>query len=109
MTSVLVTSPSSSVSTRQLLHVLIVEDSPTDAELMVHELRGSGFDVAWQLVDTEADYLAQLEQPQEIVLADYALPNFSGQQALQLLQQQGLSVPFVWWCPEPSARRPQRR
>lgn len=95
MKSVPVASPSSSASTRQLLHVLIVEDSPTDAELMVHELHRSGFDVAWRRVDNETDYLAQLEQPQEIVLADYALPNFSGQQALQLLQQQGLSVPFV--------------
>lgn len=96
MKCVPVSTVSNPVSTRQGLHVLIVEDSPVDAELMVHELGRSGFDVAWQRVDNEADYLSQLEQQrQEIVLADYALPNFSGQQALQLLQQQGLSVPFV--------------
>ena len=33
------TSPESPRSARQLRHALIVEDSPTDAELMVHELR----------------------------------------------------------------------
>jgi starch phosphorylase len=95
MKSIPVTSPEHPASARQLVRALIVEDSPTDAELMVHELRRSGFDANWQRVDTEAEYLEQLQEPQEIVLADYALPNFSGLQALQLLQQQGLSIPFI--------------
>ena len=89
------TSPESSLSARQPLHALIVEDSPPDAELMVHEMRRSGFDLTWERVDTEADYLAHLEKSPEIVLADYALPQFSGLRALQLLQQQGLVIPFI--------------
>jgi starch phosphorylase len=89
------TSSESSLVARQLLHALIVEDSPDDAELMVHELRRSGFDLVWARVDTEADYLAHLENPPQIILADYALPQFSGARALQLLQQQGLAIPFI--------------
>ncbi len=89
------TSTESPRSARQALHVLIVEDSPNDAELMVLELRRSGFDPVWERVDTESAYLAQLEQLPEIVLADYALPQFSGLRALQLLQQQGLGIPFI--------------
>ncbi|MBZ5657385.1 MAG: alpha-glucan family phosphorylase [Acidobacteriia bacterium] len=84
-----------SLSARQRLHALIVEDSATDAELMVHELRRSGLDPVWERVDTEADYLAQLEKLPDIILADYALPQFSGPRALQLLQQQGRAIPFI--------------
>jgi CheY-like chemotaxis protein len=75
------TSSEGSLAARQPLRALIVEDSPADAELMVHELRRSGFDLVWQRVDTEADYLAHLEKQPEIVLADYALPQFSGPRA----------------------------
>jgi len=80
---------------RQPLRLLIVEDSPPDAELIVHELRRSGFDLTWERVETEAGYLAQLENSPGIILADYALPQFSGLRALELLQQRGLSIPFI--------------
>jgi glycogen phosphorylase len=89
------TSSESAPSARQRLHALIVEDSPSDAELMVGELLRSGFDLVWHRVDSEADYLARLEQPPDIILADYALPQFSGLRALELLQQQGLAIPFI--------------
>jgi CheY-like chemotaxis protein len=62
---------------------------------MVHELRRSGFDLTWERVDSEADYLAYLEKSPEIVLADYALPQFRGLRALELLQQQGFAIPFL--------------
>ncbi len=78
------------------LRALLVEDSPEDAELMKYELRQSGLDVSLTRVDTESAYLACLEQSPEIILADYALPQFSGPRALELLQQRGLSIPFIF-------------
>lgn len=80
---------------RHRLRLLIVEDDPADAELMALELRRGGFDVAWERVQTEQDYLSRLENPPDIVLADFALPQFSGVRALELLQEQGCSIPFV--------------
>jgi diguanylate cyclase (GGDEF)-like protein len=77
------------------LHVLILEDSIMDAELMVHELRRAGFDPQWQRVETEADFLAQLDQELDIILADYSLPQFDAQRALEHLNQRGLDVPFI--------------
>lgn len=85
----------SSHPVRHPLRLLIVEDDPADAELMVLELRRGGFDVAWERVQTEQDYLTRLEDPPDIVLADFALPQFSGARALELLQEQGCSIPFV--------------
>ena len=77
------------------LHVLILEDCIMDAELMVHELRRAGFDPQWQRVDTEADFLAHLDQKLDIILADYSLPQFDAQRALEHLNQRGLDVPFI--------------
>src|SRR5690348_2776367 len=77
------------------LRPLIVEDDPADAELIVSELRRSGFEVLWERVETEEQYLAHLAGVPEIVLADYSLPQFNGNRALELLQQQGLGIPFV--------------
>ena len=83
------------LTARQPLRVLFVEGSSADAELAVDELRRCGFEVSWTRVETESDYLAHLEDPPEIVLADYALPQLSGPRALELLQQQGLGIPFL--------------
>jgi len=77
------------------LHVLILEDREQDAELMVHELRRAGFDPQWQRVDTEGDFLAHLNQELDVVLADYSLPQFDAQRALEHLQKRGLDVPFI--------------
>ena len=77
------------------LHVLILEDRAEDAELMVHELRQAGFDPTWQRVDAEADFLAHLDQELDIILADYSLPQFDAQRALEHLKKRGLDVPFI--------------
>jgi PAS domain S-box-containing protein len=77
------------------LRVLILEDRPTDAELMVHELRRGGFEADWQRVDNEADYLACLDPALDLVLADYSLPQWDAPRALRALQERGLDIPFI--------------
>jgi PAS domain S-box-containing protein len=77
------------------LYVLILEDNPTDAELVLHELRHAGFDPIWQRVDTEADFLDRLRANPEIILSDYRMPQFSGLRALELLRESGLDIPFI--------------
>lgn len=93
--SLVMTRPENSQAAPQRLRALIVEDSANDAELIVAALRRSGFDVAWNRVDNESDYLARLEDSPEIVLADYALPQFSAPRALELLQQQGAGIALI--------------
>ena len=77
------------------LHVLIIEDSPTDAEVMLEHLREAGYDPDWQRVEIEADFLARLEPSLDLILVDYTLPEFNGRRALQLLQNRGLDVPAI--------------
>jgi len=77
------------------LSILIVEDSPDDADLMVAQLRQAGFDPQWRRVETEPDFLAELKQRPDIVLSDYSLPQFTGLRAAQLVRESGLDIPFI--------------
>lgn len=77
------------------LRVLILEDNPDDVELMVHELRRAGFDLEWVRVETRTDYLSRLDEKPNLILSDYALPQFTGVQALALMQERGLDIPFI--------------
>jgi two-component system cell cycle sensor histidine kinase/response regulator CckA len=77
------------------VRVLIVEDDPVDADLMVRELKRGGFAPDWVRVQTEIEYLAQLDAEPEIILSDSNLPLFDGFEALDLLQKRGLDIPFI--------------
>jgi len=77
------------------LHVLIAEDRPADAELMVYELSRSGFEPKWTRVETEEDYLKELQSAPDVILADHTLPNFDAPRALRLLKKTGLDVPLI--------------
>jgi CheY-like chemotaxis protein len=74
------------------LQLLIVEDNPDDADLLLQELRRDGFDLAWSRVETEADFLAALQNSPEIILSDYSMPHFSGLRALELLRASGRDI-----------------
>jgi len=81
---------------QRALNVLIVEDSEDDAVLVVRELRREGFDVFGERVETAADMRTALAQrPWDIVISDYAMPHFSGLDALKVLQESGRDLPFI--------------
>jgi signal transduction histidine kinase/DNA-binding NarL/FixJ family response regulator len=77
------------------LNVLLLEDSLSDADLIVYELRRAGFAPNWRRVQTEADYLAMLDPALDLILADYALPQFDALRALDLLRARNLRIPFI--------------
>jgi len=78
------------------LRVLIVEDDPLDAELVVRELQKSGYDPEWKRVDTQADFLNRLAQdPPDVIISDHVMPQFSSTEALRSLHGCGLAIPFI--------------
>jgi len=77
------------------IQILVVEDSLRDTELIVHELRASGFDPEWNCVETEEDYLRHLRPELNLIISDYTLPKFSGMRALELRNQRGHEIPFI--------------
>ena len=77
------------------LKLLIAEDNPDDAALMVAELRRAGFAPDWRRVDSEADFLEHLNGGLDLILADFQMPLLSGLRALELWKKSGLDVPFI--------------
>lgn len=77
------------------LRVLLLEDRATDAELLLQALRRSGFDPLAHRVEKEADFLAALEPGLDVILADYALPGWSGCAALDAVQHSGFDIPVI--------------
>ena len=62
------------------LRVLLVEDSPDDAELVVRALPSGGLEAEVRVISTEAELLATLpEFAPEMILSDWTLPGFSGE------------------------------
>jgi two-component system sensor histidine kinase UhpB len=81
---------------RKLL-VLIAEDSEQDARLLLRELRQGGYEPEYRRVET-ADGLkeALATQAWDIILCDYAFPQFSGDEALRIVKESGLDLPFIF-------------
>jgi DNA-binding NtrC family response regulator len=77
------------------LHLLIIEDSADDAELILAELRRAGFEPRWKRVECKEDFLAELKNAPDIVLSDYSLPQFDGLRAAELLREQAPDIPFI--------------
>lgn len=77
------------------LRFVQLEDSSTDAELVLRELRRDGLQFEVERVHDEASYLQALLQPPHLVLSDYALPQFDGLTALSLLKARHPDVPFI--------------
>ena len=75
--------------------VLILEDRPADAELVLAALSATGLGVEADRVDAEVDYLAALDRAPEVILADFSMPGFDALRALALLRERGLDVPFI--------------
>ncbi len=77
------------------LRVVMLEDSPTDAELLAVHLEQAGFDPQWTRVDTVGDYLAALREQPDVILADYTLPQMTALDALHLLHELGNDTPAI--------------
>lgn len=80
----------------ECLRVLIAEDSEDDALLSVNELELAGFEVLYRRVETsEAMSDALSTDEWDLILSDYRMPHFSGNEALRLLKSRGLDTPFI--------------
>jgi len=77
------------------LRIIIVEDSADDAELMLDELRRANYEPEWIRVETAEAFVACLDSPVDLILADFALPLFDGLTALAIIQKRDLDIPFI--------------
>lgn len=78
------------------IRLLLVEDSPEDAELLLWHLSRSGIEVECERVDTSDAMTESLEKGGwDLIISDYIMPGFNGLDALELLKARGEDTPFI--------------
>lgn len=83
-------------NTNKPLRVLHVEDSERDATLLARYLKRSGYNLVSERVETAESMKAALTASAwDIILCDYAMPNFNALAALEVLKQADLDLPFI--------------
>ena len=79
-----------------MLRLLHVEDSESDAELIVRQLRNAGYEVQSKRIQDEEGMRAALEDAVwDVIICDYRMPEFDAPSALAVLQETGLDLPFL--------------
>ncbi|MBF0292719.1 MAG: PAS domain S-box protein [Nitrospinae bacterium] len=78
------------------LRILILEDVPEDAELVINALRRGGLAFVSKRVDTREDFTRELAEFRPgIILSDYNLPSFDGIAALKITMEKTPDIPFI--------------
>ncbi len=78
------------------LRLLIIEDSPEDTKILLWELKRGGFEIEWLRVETAAGMIDALEQHRwDLIISDYVMPRFSGLEALQIVREKNIDLPFI--------------
>jgi len=74
------------VSTGEIAHVLLVDDSADDAELLEHMLRTGGLEFVLERVESAAGLKAALaRRAPTLVLCDFNLPGYDAGDAIDLI------------------------
>ena len=78
--------------------ILILEDEAWDAELAQRLLASAGLRFTAVVVDTKESFAQQLAvfRP-DLILSDFSLPGFSGEDALKIAQAACPNIPFIIW------------
>lgn len=77
------------------IKLLILEDNPVDAELMLAELHRAGLEVQCRTVSNRTEFLAALDQEPDLVFADFNLPQYDATLALHDARIRDPNLPFL--------------
>jgi PAS domain S-box-containing protein len=81
---------------KEPLRVLIIEDSEADTLLVLRELKRGGFDPIFERVASAAGLSTALGTREwDVIVSDHSMPGFGSLEALRLLKQKGMDIPFI--------------
>jgi two-component system sensor histidine kinase UhpB len=82
--------------TEQTLRILLLEDLLSDAELIKLQLRRLKFSKEIEHVTNREDFEERFNRfKPHVILSDYALPQFTGMEALEYVREQNPFIPFI--------------
>jgi len=86
----------SNIAMNRTLRVLHVEDSDQDVALLTRYLSGAGYEPISDRVETLETMKAALESHEwDLILGDSVMPHFTALDALALVQELELDIPFI--------------
>ena len=82
---------------RRRYSILLIEDNPLDAELAEQCLRNSGLDFDMAVADCRDKFVHEFANRSfDLILADYSLPDFNGNAALDIVRAEDRRLPFIF-------------
>ncbi|MGG9961967.1 PAS domain S-box protein [Ferruginibacter sp. SUN106] len=79
-----------------VLKILILEDNDADAEILQRLLKKNNFNCQVKVMMTASAYRQALDEfKPDLILSDNDMPQFNATEALQILQQYKLHIPFI--------------
>ena len=78
------------------IKLLLIEDSENDAFILIRHLKKEGINVEYDRVYSENAVKEALKNKKwDIVISDYAMPGFDGEEALKIFNEMDIEIPFI--------------
>lgn len=77
------------------LRLLLVEDNPDDADLLLRELRRAGYDPRAKRVETRSALEQALQGTWDVILCDYSLPTLDAPTTLAIVRERQANTPCI--------------
>ncbi len=78
------------------LNILVIEDNPDDALLLKRLFHKEALKAKVTQVETAEAMIEALDSEKwDLVISDYSLPKFSGQEALNIFKSKNIDIPFI--------------
>ncbi len=79
-----------------ILRLLVLEESASEAQSLIDPLRDAGYAITAARVKSPLEFQAALKKQEwDLIIAPFALPNFTVKQALALLAHAKMDIPFI--------------
>lgn len=82
---------------KALMKAVLIEDSPTDARLLIRELKTAELDIEVRRVDSKTGFLEAMgDALPDVILSDFSVPGFEGDESLELRNAHFATIPFIF-------------
>lgn len=80
---------------KNIIKVLIIEDSEDDLRLILRMLNKGSFELEYTLVENAFELETALKEEWDVIISDYSLPGFTGYDALLICKEKKIDTPFI--------------
>jgi two-component system sensor histidine kinase UhpB len=84
------------VKMEKIIRILLLEDNPSDSDLIKYELRKNKLKFSIIETKNKSEFIKAIENNlPDLVLSDFNLPDIDGEEALRILRDKDNDIPFI--------------